>query len=131
MVNERRDYLFDHAVFSAALARVDPDPSVMGWLAQARTLACWCELLGMDPLETCVEWSARGVNAGKGDRAMLVSALRDLDELDRLAAAGAFLRSSGVAADVLLCVSRPRTSWRLARRIWLRYGNVRRLLRRS
>lgn len=100
MVNERRDYLFDHAVFSAALARVDPDPSVMGWLAQARTLACWCELLGMDPLETCVEWSARGVNAGKGDRAMLVSALRDLDELDRLAAAGAFLRSSGVAADV-------------------------------
>lgn len=100
MVNERRDYLFDHAVFAAALARVDPDPSVMGWLAQARTLACWCELLGLDPLETCIEWSARGVNAGKDDRKMLVSSLRDLDELDRLAAAGAFLRSSGVAADV-------------------------------
>ena len=100
MVNERRDYLFDHAVFAAALARVDPDPSVMGWLAQARTLACWCELLGLDPLETCVEWSARGVNAGKDDRAMLESSLRDLEELDRLAAAGAFLRSSGVAADV-------------------------------
>lgn len=100
MVNERRDYLFDHAVFAAALSRVAPDPSVMGWLAQARTLACWCELLGLDPLETCVEWSARGVNAGKDDRAMLVSSLRDLDELDRLAAAGAFLRSSGVAADV-------------------------------
>ncbi|HGV3644932.1 TPA: AAA family ATPase [Escherichia coli] len=100
MVNERRDYLFDHAVFAAALARVDPDPSVMGWLAQARTLACWCELLGLDPLETCVEWSARGVNAGKDDRAMLASSLRDLEELDRLAAAGAFLRSSGVAADV-------------------------------
>ncbi|MEF6608650.1 AAA family ATPase [Escherichia coli] len=47
-----------------------------------------------------MEWSARGVNAGKGDRAMLASALRDLDDLDRLAAAGAFLRSSGVAADV-------------------------------
>ncbi|WP_437599238.1 hypothetical protein [Escherichia coli] len=47
-----------------------------------------------------MEWSARGVNAGKADRAMLASALRDLDDLDRLAAAGAFLVLSGVAADV-------------------------------
>lgn len=100
MVNEKQDYLFDHAVFAAALARVEPDTSVMRWLGQARTLACWCELLGVDALETCLEWSARGVNAGKDDRSMLVSALRDLDELDRMAAAGAFLRSSGVAADV-------------------------------
>lgn len=104
MVNERRDYevnfLYYPEVFAAALSRVEPDTSVLGWLGQARALACWCELLRLDPLETCVEWSARGVNAGKGDRAMLASALRDLDDLDRLAAAGAFLRSSGVAADV-------------------------------
>ena len=88
MVNERRDYevnfLYYPEVFAAALSRVEPDTSVLGWLGQARALACWCELLRLDPLETCVEWSARGVNAGKGDRAMLASALRDLDDLDRL-----------------------------------------------
>ncbi|RRC88500.1 hypothetical protein EIA06_28275, partial [Escherichia coli] len=104
MVNERRDYevnfLYYPEVFAAALSRVEPDTSVLGWLGQARALACWCELLRLDPLETCVEWSARGVNAGKGDRAILASALRDLDDLDRLAAAGAFLRCSGVSGHV-------------------------------
>ena len=129
MVNERRDYednfLYYPEVFAAALSRVEPDTSVLGWLGQARALACWCELLRLDPLETCVEWSARGVNAGKGDRAMLASALRDLDDLDRLAAAGAFLPGAS------LFVSPPRTSWLLVRRIWLHYGNVRLLLRRS